>query len=167
MKNSIIIFGTISGLVVITSTILGVQYGRGSVWLGFLVMFIALSTIYVAIKQHRDSVLGGVISFKTGLLMGIGISAMAAVVYTAVWEVYLYVTDYAFTETMANSIIEAGRLPNASDADLRASIEQAESFRQQYGNALVRIPMTFLEIFPVGIIVSLFSAWLLRNHKTA
>jgi hypothetical protein len=34
-----------------------------------------------------------------------------------------------------------------------------------YANPLFRIPMVFLEIFPVGFIVALISAALLRNPR--
>jgi hypothetical protein len=40
-----------------------------------------------------------------------------------------------------------------------------DSMRVNYANPLFRIPMTFLEIFPVGLLVSLVSALLLRNSK--
>ena len=37
--------------------------------------------------------------------------------------------------------------------------------RASYANPLFRIPMTFMEIFPVGFLVALVSALLLRNPK--
>ena len=32
-------------------------------------------------------------------------------------------------------------------------------------NPLVRVPITFIEMFPVGVIISLLSALLLRNSR--
>ena len=40
-----------------------------------------------------------------------------------------------------------------------------EQFKVQYANPLFRLPMTFIEIFPVGVLVSLFAAALLRNPR--
>ncbi len=37
--------------------------------------------------------------------------------------------------------------------------------RDEYANPLYRLPMTFLEIFPVGLIVALVSAALIRNAR--
>jgi hypothetical protein len=37
--------------------------------------------------------------------------------------------------------------------------------RAEYANPLYRLPMTFLEIFPVGFIVALVSAALIRSSK--
>jgi hypothetical protein len=34
-----------------------------------------------------------------------------------------------------------------------------------YGNPLYRIPITFIEMFPVGLLVSLISAAVLRNSR--
>lgn len=40
-----------------------------------------------------------------------------------------------------------------------------EASKVQYANPLFRLPMVFAEIFPVGVLVSLISAALLRNRR--
>ena len=40
-----------------------------------------------------------------------------------------------------------------------------QEFADMYANPIFRIPMTFTEIFPVGVLVSLVSALLLRNSR--
>ena len=40
-----------------------------------------------------------------------------------------------------------------------------DAFKIQYADPLFRLPMTFVEIFPVGVLVSLISAGLLRNRR--
>jgi hypothetical protein len=42
---------------------------------------------------------------------------------------------------------------------------EMDAFRVQYANPLFRLPMTFAEIFPVGVLVSLISAAILRNPR--
>ena len=76
MKRLIVTYGIIAGFIIIVTNTISLEYGRGQAWLGFLVMFIAFSTIFVAVKQYRDETLGGVISFTTALLVGLGISAV-------------------------------------------------------------------------------------------
>ena len=39
------------------------------------------------------------------------------------------------------------------------------AFKVQYADPMFRLPMTFVEIFPVGVLVSLVSAGLLRNSR--
>jgi hypothetical protein len=38
-------------------------------------------------------------------------------------------------------------------------------FAVQYADPLYRLPVTFIEIFPVGVLVSLISAAVLRNPR--
>jgi len=40
-----------------------------------------------------------------------------------------------------------------------------ENFRELYKNPLVKIGITFLEIFPVGLLISLISAFLLKRKS--
>ena len=37
--------------------------------------------------------------------------------------------------------------------------------KEQYGNPLFRVPITLLEIFPVGLLITLISAAVLRNSR--
>lgn len=167
MKRSILTYGTIAGLIIIVTNTISLVYGRGQAWLGFLVMFIAFSAIFIAIRQYRDDTLGGVISFATAFLMGLAISAVASVVYVAIWELYLAVTDYGFIDTYTTSMVDTKELGGASETELAQVAAEAEKFRAQYSNPIFRLPMTFLEIFPVGLLVSLGSAAVLRNHRSA
>jgi hypothetical protein len=50
-------------------------------------------------------------------------------------------------------------------AQLEAAAAQAADFARMYRNPLYRMAFTFIEIFPVGILVSLISAALLRNAR--
>jgi uncharacterized membrane protein len=166
MKKLILVYGAISGLVIIVINTLSIELGIAHVWLGFLVMFIAFSSIFVAVKQYRDDTLGGVIRFGTGFLVGLGITVIASLVYVLVWELYLAMTDYAFIDTYIASIIEGRQATGASEAELAATIADTETIRQQYANPLFRLPMTFVEVFPIGVLISLISAFILRESKT-
>ena len=81
MTKLIFTFGIPAGLAIILSMIAGMELGQNQEWLGYLIMFIVFSTIYVATRKHRDEVLGGVISFPSAFMIGLGISAVAGVVY--------------------------------------------------------------------------------------
>jgi len=173
MKRVIFVCGAISGVVTIGSMILGLTMagdggGAGSSqWLGYLIMIVALSLIFLGIKRYRDQELGGVIRFGTAMLLGLGITLVASLIYVAVWEVHLAITDYAFIEDYAQSVLankEAGGLTGAA---LETEVASMETFKTRYANPLFRLPMTFLEIFPVGLIISLISAGLLKNDKFA
>ena len=166
MKKLVLVYGIISGLVIIVINTLSLELGIEQAWLGFLVMFIAFSSIFVAVKQHRDQTLGGVIRFGTGFLVGLGITMVASLVYVLVWELYLALTDYAYIDAYIASIIESRQSGGASPTELAATIAEAETIRQQYSNPFFRLPMTFVEVFPVGVLISLISAFILRDSKT-
>lgn len=136
-------------------------------WLGYLVMIIALSMIFIGIKRYRDQELGGVIRFGTAALLGLGITAVASVVYVVAWELNLVMTDYAFIHDYTASIIASEEAAGVAGAELEQVVAEMESLKQQYASPLYRVPMTFLEIFPVGLVITLLSALLLRNPRIA
>ena len=138
--------------------------GIASVWLGFLVMFIALSVIFVAVKQQRDEHNGGVITFKQALTTGISIAAIATLAYILVWEFYLHKTDFKFFQVYNESIIMAKKAEGATEAEIEEVKSELAKFEQNYSNPVYRLLMTALEIFLVGLLNSLVSAGVLRNH---
>jgi Protein of unknown function (DUF4199) len=167
MIKSIFVYGIISGTVVILGMLVGMAMagGVGSEAVGYLIMVIALSVIFVGIKRHRDLERGGVIKFLPAFAMGLGIAAVAGLAYVVTWEIYLAATDYAFMEQYIQASIEAKRASGVSPEDLQAYIASTEAMRVQYGNPLFRVPITFLEIFPIGLLIALVSAALLRNPR--
>jgi uncharacterized membrane protein len=169
MLRTILIFGVAAGVLVavpmFSALVFTQQVGASSQLFGYAVMLAALSLIFVAVKGWRDRALGGVIKFVPAFLMGLGISAVAAVIYVIGWEITLALTDYAFIESYSAAVIDAARTKGATTAELQAMSARMAEFGEQYRNPLFRLPLTFIEIFPVGLIVSLVSALLLRNRR--
>ena len=166
MTRIILIYGLISGLVIIAGIILTIATSsNGSVWLGYLIMLVALSSILVGVKQYRDQTLGGVIKFSTAFLIGLGIAVVASIAYVAVWEIYLAATHYSFMGKYIEETLAAKRAAGVSGAAYQKVVAEMEAMRTQYANPLNRLPMTFMEIFPVGLLIALVSAVLLRIPK--
>ena len=170
MSRIILIFGILAGIVAAVPMCLiaansGHDSAAQSYFVGYLVLVLALSLIFFGVKRLRDRELGGVIRFVPALLAGLGISAVAGVIYAIGWEITLAVTDFAFIDSYSNAAIEAARAKGASPAEVQAVIAQMDEFRRQYANPFFRLPMTFIEIFPVGVLISLISAGLLRNSR--
>jgi hypothetical protein len=163
-------YGLLSGFVIIVTMIAGITLsGSGSFfsseWFGYLVMLVALTFIFVGVKRYRDVERGGVIKFGRAFAMGLGIAVAAGVAYVAVWEAYLAMTDYKFMDQYIAGMLRAREAAGASAETIAAEMAKLEPMRVSYRNPLYRIPMTFMEIFPVGLLVSLVSAALLRNPK--
>lgn len=170
MSRIILIFGAAAGLsVAVPMCLLLANAEPGSPvtshFAGYLMMVLALSLIFFGVKRLRDRELGGVIRFVPALLAGLGISAVAGLIYVIGWELTLAVTDFAFVDSYSSSAVEAARAKGASAADIEAVAANMAEFRRQYANPLIRLPITFIEIFPVGCLISLISAALLRNSR--
>ena len=174
MGRDILKYGVIAGLVVAAGmwgTLLAfgdeMPHGMLGMALGYLTMLVALSAVAMGIKHHRDVDRGGVIRFWPAFGLGLGISAVAGLVYVAAWELCLVLADRDFAAFFANSMVEGARSKGVDGARLEQVIAEAQAFEAMYRNPLVRMPMTFVEIFPVGVLVSLVSALVLRRPRAA
>ena len=159
--------GAVPILVIMAGTLLGDgdHSGGGSHLFGYLIMLVALSLVFLGVKSHRDGELGGVISFRTGVVVGLAISAVAGVAYMFLWEIYLALTDYSFISDYTAGLVEAKRAAGADEAEIAKLVADMAVMEDRYANPLFRLPMTFIEIFPVGLIVTIVSALLLRNDR--
>jgi hypothetical protein len=165
------IYGLLSGtviiLVIMAGLVLGGGHGSvfGTMWFGYLVMLAALTFIFVGVKRYRDVERGGVIKFFQAFGLGLAIAAMAGVAYVLVWEIYLALTHYHFMDEYAAQMVAAAKAKGVSGEALAKKIAEMDAMRAQYANPLFRLPMSFMEIFPVGFLVALVSAALLRNQR--
>ena len=132
---------------------------------GYASMLVALSFIFVAVKRQRDIAQGGVIKFLPAFGMGLAISVIAGVIYALAWEVTLAVTGLDFGSSYSEASIRMAKEKGMAGAELDAYTAKMQDFAKMYANPVFRIPMTFTEIFPVGVLVSLVSALLLRNSR--
>lgn len=171
MLRTILKYGAIAGVVVggfMFATFLGfggeppMQYGM---LIGYATMLIALSAVFVGIKRHRDVDRGGVIGFWPALGVGLGISFVAGVFYVVAWEGVQAMMHMDFATSYGNAMVEQARARGAGAEELARMRAAMDAFKVQYANPLFRLPMTFAEIFPVGVLVSLVSAALLRNPR--
>jgi hypothetical protein len=167
MTRIILTYGLISGVVIIIGMLASILLsgGHGSLWLGYLIMLVGLSSVLVGVKQHRDQRLGGVIKFWPALGMGLGIALAASLAYVVIWECYLALTHYTFMDRYTDSILAGKRAAGVTGAAYQKAVTEMDAMKLQYANPLIRLPMTFIEIFPVGLVVALVSAVLLRNPR--
>jgi len=131
---------------------------------GYVSMLLAFTMVFVGIKHYRDKVCGGVIRFLPALGVGLGISAVASLFWVFGWEIVL-ATGFDFGGAYMDSVVAAAQGRGASTAEIeRIRAETAEALAL-YANPLTRLPVTFIEMFPLGVLISLVSAGLLRNSR--
>ena len=80
------------------------------------------------------------------------------------WEITL-ATGFDFGSAYSDSVVEAARARGAAPAELDAIRAEAADFLRLYANPLFRLPITFVEMFPIGVLISVVSAALLRNSR--
>ena len=169
MKKIVLTYGAIAGAITIGFMSLSLagqdQPTKALEWLGYLIMIVALSMIFVGIKRYRDRELGGVIKFGTAVTLGLGMTLVASVMYVAAWEVNLSLTDYAFIDEYTQSVIADKEAAGVSGAELEAVVAQMAQMKDRYASPMFRLPMTFLEIFPVGLLITLLAAAVLRYSR--
>jgi hypothetical protein len=171
MFRLIFVYGAIAGLIVAVPMVWMMlnatkdsSFENGALY-GYLTMIVALTAVFLGVKQYRDKALGGVIKFGPAVLVGLGISAVASLFYVVGWEISIAFSDFDFTQAYTKSIIDAAKAKGASDEEIREALEAAQSFATAYKNPLFRMPITFIEMFPVGVLISLISAAILRNSR--
>lgn len=169
MLRTILTYGAVAGLIAggacfATFTLIPGHIPTGwGMALGYTTMLVALSAIVVAVKRTRDAAPGGVIGFWPALAIGLGITLVASLFYALGWELALAVnggSDAFISGYIAQRRAEGGDLTKLAD-----ELRQMEAMRVSYRNPLFRFPMTMTEIAPVGVLVALVTAGLLRNPR--
>ncbi|MEO8384818.1 MAG: DUF4199 domain-containing protein [Betaproteobacteria bacterium] len=170
MFKKILTYGVIAGLIVgsmLSAVTISMKdnpptYG---VALGYLTMLVALSLVFIAVKRYRDLDLGGVIRFWPAFGMGVAISFIAGIFYVTAWEISVAVVNLDFADSYSKAMIAQHKARGVSGEALAKFVAEMDQFKIQYANPVWRLPMVFAEIFPVGVLVSLISAALLRNSR--
>jgi hypothetical protein len=126
MLRTILIFGLLAGAVVAVPMNLMMIFGKEgdgshSLFTGYALMLLAFTFTFVGVKHYRDRALGGVIRFLPALLVGLGISLVASLIYVIAWEITLHATDFAFMADYSQAMIERARARGDSPRSSRGS----------------------------------------------
>ncbi|MBK9154663.1 MAG: DUF4199 domain-containing protein [Chloracidobacterium sp.] len=172
MRRVVIVYGLISGVIagalmwiLVTFVKNGsISFDSGVTW-GYATMIVALSLVFFGVKSYRDTY-GGQITFLKGVQVGILISLISAVCYAATWEVYHRTgLGQEFIQKYTVYYLDKMKQDGASETDIDKARAEGEQFMALYNNFFVRFGMTLMEILPVGVIVTLVSAALLRKRE--
>jgi hypothetical protein len=171
MRKSILIFGLISGL--IASTLMAIsmmicyknEKFEGSMVLGYTIMILAFSLIFVAIKNYRDKYNNGFISYGKAFKIGILITLIASTCYVATWAVvyHNYMPDYL--ERYTNHALQDARDKGTTAPELKKMSAELADVRESYKNPVIFAAYTYMEIFPVGLLVTLITSAFLTKKK--
>lgn len=131
---------------------------------GFSFMLIAFILPFISIWKFRK-VDGTSYQFKRAFLLGLGVSFLASLIYVLTWEVVfnIYIPNFMekYSEFCLKQLTESG-----ATADVIAA-KQSEMAHQtvMYVKAWYRMGLTFMEIFPIGLIASSIAALTIRKKN--
>jgi hypothetical protein len=167
----VLLYGLVAGLIVavpmvtLMVTLTAQTAPQNGAFYGYLTMIFALTAVFLGVKHYRDRVLGGAVRFFPALLVGLAISVVASVIYAIGWEVSLALSGFDFPGAYTKEMVDAARSRGASADEIEQVAAQGAAFARMYANPLYRLPLTFVEIFPIGVVIAVISAALLRNSR--
>jgi hypothetical protein len=171
MKRIVLIFGLISGAILgglmavsIPLTMKGtIDFDKGEI-IGYTSMVLAFVMVFVGIRSYRENVGAGAITFGKAFQVGILITLISCAMYVASWEVIYHGFLPDFDEKYAAHVVQKLRTGGGTAEAVAAKEKEMADFRKLYANPLINVGMTFLEAFPVGLIMTLVSAGILRRR---
>jgi hypothetical protein len=168
MRKTILTFGLISGaissLMMVATVPISHRIGmdRGVV-LGYTSIVLSFLLVFFGIRSYRDNIGNGQITFLKAFAVGISITLISCIFYVVTWEVMYYNVFPDFWDTYGAHLVEKLKASGASPAAVQAEIQQVKKYKELYRNPLLNAAMTFIEPFPIGLVVTLISAAVLRR----
>ncbi len=166
MRKTVLIFSLILGTIMCINMVILVNmlYNnpdfKGNDVLGYAAMVVVFSLIFFGVRNYRNKQLGGFISFGRAFKTGALIALVASTIYVVVWLFYYYLFVPDFIDVYTQHVLK-----NTSAADLAAKTKEMAEFKEMYKNPLFTILITYSEVLPVGLIVALVSAFILKRKK--
>jgi hypothetical protein len=169
MKRNILVFGLVAGLILglltLSITFLSQKDtdSTHSEVVGYTAMVVAFSFIFVGTKNFRDKYNGGVVSFGKALRIGLGITLIGSTIYVLAWMIEYYVFIPDFMDKYSAHMIRDVRASGLSPAAMNKKIAEINRMGALYKNPVFVILFTYVEVLPVGIIISLLASLLLKR----
>ena len=174
MKRNIIIYGLIAGIVVSVLMLFttnyishckgNIDYGT-SMLIGYASMLVAFSHVFVGIRNYRDKYNEGIINFGNAFKIGIMIVLLASTIYVIAWliDYFFFIPD--FMEKSSAYIIDQLKASGATQIEIDKQTKEMADFATKYKNPFYNAMMTYLEILPVGLVVTLISSLILKRKS--
>jgi hypothetical protein len=172
MKKTVLTFGLIGGAIMAAMMFATMRFvdkigiNKGEI-IGYTTMIVAFMLVFFGIRSYRENVKGSHITFGRAFAVGILITLVACICYVVAWEIIYFNFMPEFADKYASYMIEKARASGASQQVIDAKLQQMKSFKAMYDNPFINAGITFFEPFPIGLIVTLISAAILRKETIA
>ena len=171
MTSIVVIFGLISGLIAALMLLLTTPFMERMGFdvaeiLGYTTLVGSFLLVFFGIRRYREQA-GGTMTFTRGFTVGILITLISSCIYVATWLAVSARMAPDFAEKYKAHLLQKERAAGATEAEIEARLEQMRYFENIYANPLGRVAITFLEPFPIGLLVTVISAAVLRRKPSA
>ena len=168
MKKTILTFGLISGAVsslMMAATVPfmdKIGFDKG-LYIGYTAIVLSFLLVYFGIRSYRDNFGNGQITFAKAFAVGISITLISCIFYVVTWEVIYFNFMHDHMDKYGAHVVEKLKASGASAAAVQAKIQELKEFKVRYENPVFNAAMTFIEPFPIGLVITLISAAVLRR----
>jgi hypothetical protein len=170
MQKTILKFGLISGVLcaLMMAATLPLEGRVGfdhSYFVGYTLIVLSFLLVFFGIRSYRESS-SGQITFGKAFAVGISITLITCVFYIAAWEVIYFNFMPDYMDKYSAYMVAKAQASGASPAAIQAQVAELKKAKDLYNNNIFyNVGMTFLEPFPVGLLITLISAGILRKRK--
>jgi len=119
--------------------------------------------VFFGIQSYRDNIGNGQITFLKAFAVGISITLISCICYVLTWEIIYYNFLPGFWDKYGAHLAEKLRASGASAAAVQAKLQQVRKYKELYKNPLFNAALTFIDPFPIGLVITLISALVLRR----
>lgn len=165
MKRTVLRYGLISGAIGAVLLLAHVPFmdgGSRALVVGYVGIVLSTLLVFFGVRSYRENAGNGKISFGRAFAVGILIALVSAACYVAVWEV-VYFSSPSVADHIFDKQVEELKATGAPQEKIDEATREIESFKKLYSNPFVNAAFTFLEPFPVGLLMALISAVVLRR----
>lgn len=171
MKKNIFTFGLILGTILCIHLIYVVDLCytnpdfEGNDLVGYAGMIIVFSLIFFGVRNYRNKQLNGYISFGKAFKTGALIALTGSTMYVVFWLIYYYLAVPDFLDIYVSKVLKQAVDSGISTSELRTMTADMAEFKELYKNPLFIVITTYIEVLPIGLIVALISALILKRKK--
>ena len=167
MKKTILTFGLISGVlssVMMCATLPFLHdHGNQGMLVGYTTIVLSFLLVFFGIRSYRDNLANGAITFGRAFTIGLSITLISCVFYVVTWEIVYFNFLHGFMDSyFTQQIQKVQSTPGAPEA-IQAKVASIRHSQQLYANPFVNALYTFIEPFPVGLLITLISSATLRK----
>jgi len=171
MKKVVLVCGGIAGLIVSVMGVISTavycasgDFENGMIF-GYATMLIAFSLVFVGIKNFRDKYNSGVVSFGKAFKVGLLITLVASTFYVISWLINFHLFMPDFYDKYFMRTLDQLKASGASAATIAEKTAEMTKMTEWSKNEFFVIIMTYVEILPVGLIVTLIAALILKRKN--